>query len=60
MLIYRLISWLMLAAIGWLVFFFMFRRENDLDLDGADHPDWQLGHPRCTAISFQATTLTKT
>jgi hypothetical protein len=30
MLIYRLISWLMLAAIGWVVFFFMFRAENHL------------------------------
>ena len=31
MLIYRLISWLLLAAIGWVVFFFMFRAENDAD-----------------------------
>ena len=29
MLIYRLISWLLLAAVGWVVFFFMFRTEND-------------------------------
>jgi hypothetical protein len=36
MLIYRLISWLMLAAIGWLVFFFMFRSENHLDPDAVD------------------------
>jgi len=35
MLIYRLISWLLLAAIGWVVFFFMFRAENHLDLDEA-------------------------
>jgi putative heme transporter len=28
MLIYRLISWLLLAAIGWVVFFFMFRTEK--------------------------------
>ena len=28
MLIYRLISWLFIAAIGWVVFFFMFRTEN--------------------------------
>jgi hypothetical protein len=33
MLIYRLISWLLLAAVGWVVFFFMFRTENALDLD---------------------------
>jgi len=36
MLIYRLISWLMLAAIGWVVFFFMFRSENHLDRDAVD------------------------
>ena len=28
MLIYRLISWLLIAAIGWVVFFFVFRTEN--------------------------------
>ena len=33
MLIYRLISWLLIAAIGWVVFFFMFRTENALDPD---------------------------
>jgi putative heme transporter len=33
MLIYRLISWLLLAAIGWVVFFFMFRSENEVDPD---------------------------
>jgi hypothetical protein len=36
MLIYRLISWLMLAAIGWVVFFFMFRAENQLDPDDTE------------------------
>jgi putative heme transporter len=36
MLIYRLISWLLLAAVGWVVFFFMFRTENQIDLDDAD------------------------
>jgi hypothetical protein len=36
MLIYRLISWLMLAAIGWVVFFFMFRAENHLGPDDSD------------------------
>ena len=36
MLIYRLISWLMLAAIGWVVFFFVFRTENHLDPDDTD------------------------
>ena len=29
MLIYRLISWLLIAAVGWVVFFFVFRTENN-------------------------------
>lgn len=33
MLIYRLISWIFIAAIGWVVFFFMFRTEKDVDPD---------------------------
>jgi uncharacterized protein (TIRG00374 family) len=33
MLIYRLISWIFIAAIGWVVFFFMFRTEDDIDPD---------------------------
>jgi putative heme transporter len=36
MLIYRLISWLLIAAIGWVVFFFMFRTENEGDPDAAE------------------------
>ena len=28
MLLYRLISWLLISAVGWVVFFFMFRTEN--------------------------------
>jgi putative heme transporter len=36
MLIYRLISWLLLAAIGWVVFFFMFRTEKGVDPDTRD------------------------
>jgi uncharacterized protein (TIRG00374 family) len=35
MLIYRLISWIFIAAIGWAVFFFVFRTENDIDPDAA-------------------------
>jgi hypothetical protein len=35
MLIYRLISWIFIAAIGWVVFFFMFRTEKDIDPDAA-------------------------
>ena len=36
MLIYRLVSWIFIAAIGWVVFFFMFRTEKDVDPDAAD------------------------
>lgn len=35
MLIYRLVSWILVAAIGWVVFFFMFRTEQDIDPDAA-------------------------
>jgi putative heme transporter len=35
MLVYRLISWIFLAAIGWVVFFFVFRTEKDVDPDAA-------------------------
>jgi len=34
MLIYRLISWIYIAAIGWVVFFFMFRTDSAADPDG--------------------------
>jgi hypothetical protein len=33
MLIYRLISWLLIAAVGWVVFFFVFRTEKIADAD---------------------------
>jgi putative heme transporter len=33
MLIYRLVSWIFISAIGWVVFFFMFRTETDVDPD---------------------------
>jgi hypothetical protein len=33
MLVYRLISWIFIAAIGWVVFLIMFRTEKDLDPD---------------------------
>jgi uncharacterized protein (TIRG00374 family) len=36
MLIYRLISWIFIAAIGWLIFFVMFRTEKDIDPDAVD------------------------
>jgi uncharacterized protein (TIRG00374 family) len=36
MLIYRAISWLFIAAIGWAVFFFMFRTESKAEPDAID------------------------
>jgi putative heme transporter len=42
MLIYRLVSWLFIAAIGWVIFFFLFRTERDVDaapFDDADATD---------------------
>ncbi|WP_280825768.1 YbhN family protein [Mycobacterium sp. OTB74] len=33
MLIYRMVSWIFISAIGWVVFFFMFRTEKDIDPD---------------------------
>ncbi|MBU3687721.1 MAG: UPF0104 family protein [Mycobacterium sp.] len=33
MLLYRLVSWIFISAIGWVVFFFMFRTEGALDAD---------------------------
>ena len=45
MLIYRLISWLLIAAVGWVVFFFVFRTENpDDDTDPAAGPPAALPH----------------
>jgi uncharacterized protein (TIRG00374 family) len=44
MLIYRLVSWIFISAIGWVVFFFMFRTESNIDPDATidapqgDHP----------------------
>jgi uncharacterized protein (TIRG00374 family) len=39
MLIYRLVSWIFISAIGWVVFFFLFRTEKDID------PDAELAGP---------------
>jgi hypothetical protein len=36
MLIYRLISWIFIAAIGWVLFFFLFRTESQIDPDAAE------------------------
>ena len=38
MLIYRLISWIFIAAIGWVLFFFLFRTESQLDPDAGVKP----------------------
>ena len=47
MLIYRLISWIFISAIGWVVFFFMFRTEKDIDPDAAvDDPERRRGSRR--------------
>ena len=45
MLIYRLVSWIFISAIGWVVFFFVFRTEKDVDPD-AGCPAPELGHER--------------
>ncbi|CAN5747503.1 YbhN family protein [soil metagenome] len=39
MLIYRLVSWIFIAAIGWVVFFFMFRAESTIDPDVQEELD---------------------
>jgi putative heme transporter len=39
MLIYRLVSWIFISAIGWVVFFFMFRTENTIDPDAQTELD---------------------
>ena len=39
MLIYRLISWIFIAVLGWVVFFFMFRTEMDIDPDANGQED---------------------
>jgi uncharacterized protein (TIRG00374 family) len=46
MLIYRLISLVFIAAIGWVVFFFMFRTEKDIDPDADVQDEKALGPPQ--------------
>jgi hypothetical protein len=46
MLIYRLVSWIFISSIGWVVFFFMFRTERDLDPDAAETADDIPGPPQ--------------
>lgn len=47
MLVYRLISWIFISAIGWVVFFCMFRTESQLDPDSTgDVPEEALQPPQ--------------
>lgn len=39
MLIYRLVSWIFISVIGWVVFFFMFRTESGIDPDSRTTPE---------------------
>ncbi|MEH3130928.1 MAG: YbhN family protein [Mycolicibacterium neoaurum] len=39
MLIYRLVSWIFISAIGWVVFLFLFRTEMDVDPDAPAEPE---------------------
>ncbi|MUM21529.1 UPF0104 family protein [Mycobacterium sp. CBMA271] len=39
MLIYRAVSWIFISAIGWVIFFFMFRNESQIDPDAAAATD---------------------
>lgn len=48
MLIYRLVSWIFIAAIGWVVFFFMFRTESQVD------PDLSAAPPEAATASSEA------
>lgn len=57
MLIYRLISWLFIAAIGWVVFFFVFRTAKATDSDSDDLPtDPDLRLPIQTLVEDPADT----
>ena len=59
MLIYRLISWLLLAAVGWVVFFFMFRTENEVDPDD-DESAAEPAAPSCPATRLRRNSATET
>jgi uncharacterized protein (TIRG00374 family) len=50
MLIYRLISWLLIAAIGWVLFFFLFRTENEVDADPDPHDQTGEAEPAAQAV----------
>ncbi|MGB8403023.1 MAG: YbhN family protein [Mycobacterium sp.] len=50
MLIYRLISWIFISTIGWVVFFFMFRTEKDIDPDAPESLAAEPNHPPPTNV----------
>jgi len=54
MLIYRMVSWIFIAAIGWVVFFFMFRTEADVDPDADTAPEAVDSEPRQPATDSDA------
>ena len=60
MLIYRLISWLLIAAVGWVVFFFVFRTENRDMEAGSDDDDPITGPLRVVRESDLSTDPTET
>lgn len=43
MLIYRLVSWLLIAAVGWVTFFFLFRADGRADAPAPDRAGWRIG-----------------
>ncbi|MGJ6121039.1 YbhN family protein [Mycolicibacterium sp. Y3] len=58
MLIYRLASWIFISTIGWVIFFFMFRTEADLDPDADPHREPEPDDARETATESQDMTFT--
>ncbi|MCV7359384.1 UPF0104 family protein [Mycolicibacterium fluoranthenivorans] len=58
MLIYRLASWIFISTIGWVIFFFMFRTEADLDPDADPHREPEPDDTRETATESQDMTFT--
>ncbi len=58
MLIYRLASWIFISTIGWVIFFFMFRTEADLDPDADPHREPEPDDTREIATESQDMTFT--
>jgi uncharacterized membrane protein YbhN (UPF0104 family) len=58
MLIYRLVSWIFISTIGWVIFFLMFRTEADLDPDADPHREPEPDDTRETATESQDMTFT--